>query len=267
MNKNLNNIAESHRNKKFTPMKLLSSNIFNRELKINLHDLNIQNQSIHLCPMVTSAYCKIKVPQEIIDNLNKYLDKLYKDPNAESRGDKLVGAIKMLSGKKGKQLAIDMDDELVKPFSLFIVMCSRVYINSLYNQDINNMATQIILDEIWSVHQYETDYNPKHFHSNSISDFGLSAFMHIQLPEQLLEKNKTNKKANNGEGWWDGRTTLNWGNTYSEDYKALKFGQSMLTTGETGVLYLFPQWLEHFVYPFFGEGERRTVAANIAMKF
>jgi hypothetical protein len=26
---------------------------------------------------------------------------------------------------------------------------------------------------------------------------------------------------------------------------------------------LFPSWMQHMVYPFRGEGERRTVAANL----
>jgi hypothetical protein len=28
-------------------------------------------------------------------------------------------------------------------------------------------------------------------------------------------------------------------------------------------MYFFPSWMQHSVYPFFGEGERRTVAANM----
>jgi hypothetical protein len=32
---------------------------------------------------------------------------------------------------------------------------------------------------------------------------------------------------------------------------------------EVGTLIMFPAWLRHGVMPFFGEGERRTFAANI----
>jgi hypothetical protein len=32
---------------------------------------------------------------------------------------------------------------------------------------------------------------------------------------------------------------------------------------EVGKMYFFPSWLQHMVYPFKGEGERRTVAANL----
>ena len=32
---------------------------------------------------------------------------------------------------------------------------------------------------------------------------------------------------------------------------------------EVGKFLMFPSWLQHMVYPFEGEGERRTVAANL----
>ena len=31
---------------------------------------------------------------------------------------------------------------------------------------------------------------------------------------------------------------------------------------EVGKIYIFPKWVNHQVYPFFGEGERRTLSAN-----
>jgi hypothetical protein len=32
---------------------------------------------------------------------------------------------------------------------------------------------------------------------------------------------------------------------------------------EVGKFFMFPSWLQHMVYPFQGDGERRTVAANL----
>jgi hypothetical protein len=32
---------------------------------------------------------------------------------------------------------------------------------------------------------------------------------------------------------------------------------------EIGKVLVFPSWLQHMVYPFKGEGERRTVASNL----
>ena len=36
---------------------------------------------------------------------------------------------------------------------------------------------------------------------------------------------------------------------------------------EVGKIVIFPKWLNHQVYPFFGEGERRTLSANFRAPF
>lgn len=269
--KSFKDIADQNR----TPQKkasTLNASLFNKQLSYNITDYDgipdINKQVIEIIPMVKSAFCRIEVPQVLMDNLNIYLDRIYKDPNAESRSNNLVGAIKMLSGKKGKQLVMDMDDDLVKPFSEFILLCSKIYMSQMYNLDnIDNDTYKLIVDEVWSVHQYETDFNPHHQHSNSISNFGLSSFLHTKLPKQLLDRYTKKNKQYEGGGWYDGKTMLSWGNLSFEDQKQLKFPQTLYTTGETGILYLFPQWLIHGVYPFFGKGERRTVASNISIKY
>jgi uncharacterized protein (TIGR02466 family) len=40
------------------------------------------------------------------------------------------------------------------------------------------------------------------------------------------------------------------------------FGQKVLVKAEPGLMILFPGWLYHFVNPYFGEGERISVAFN-----
>ena len=39
--------------------------------------------------------------------------------------------------------------------------------------------------------------------------------------------------------------------------------QSISLQPMVGRQLMFPSWMQHMVYPFFGEGERRTVAANL----
>ena len=39
--------------------------------------------------------------------------------------------------------------------------------------------------------------------------------------------------------------------------------QSFIIQPQVGKLLVFPSWLQHMVYPFKGEGERRTVASNL----
>jgi Putative 2OG-Fe(II) oxygenase len=44
------------------------------------------------------------------------------------------------------------------------------------------------------------------------------------------------------------------------------FGQGILIEPQPGMLLAFPAWLEHFVHPFFGEGERISVAINVMIR-
>jgi hypothetical protein len=41
---------------------------------------------------------------------------------------------------------------------------------------------------------------------------------------------------------------------------------SLLTKPELGDIYFFPSYLSHTVYPFKGEGERRSFASNIQIR-
>ena len=46
------------------------------------------------------------------------------------------------------------------------------------------------------------------------------------------------------------------------DKEILKPTYATMFKPKVGTMYFFPSWLQHVVYPFRGEGERRTVAAN-----
>jgi uncharacterized protein (TIGR02466 family) len=43
------------------------------------------------------------------------------------------------------------------------------------------------------------------------------------------------------------------------------FGQSLIIDPEPGTMIMFPAWMEHLVHPFYGEGERISIATNIKM--
>jgi uncharacterized protein (TIGR02466 family) len=54
--------------------------------------------------------------------------------------------------------------------------------------------------------------------------------------------------------------------THSDNkFPGFTFGHAMLVTPQTGTLLVFPGWLDHCVHPFFGEGERISIAINIRL--
>jgi hypothetical protein len=56
---------------------------------------------------------------------------------------------------------------------------------------------------------------------------------------------------------------FSYGQTSSLDSQRLKPSQLITVTPEVGKLLVFPSWLQHMVFPFKGEGERRTIASNL----
>lgn len=52
----------------------------------------------------------------------------------------------------------------------------------------------------------------------------------------------------------------------ADKYPGFTFGQGLILDPAPGSLLIFPAWLEHLVHPFYGEGERLSISANITMK-
>ena len=86
------------------------------------------------------------------------------------------------------------------------------------------------------------------------------------LPEQITKQNSPNDGSYNlfgASGNSDGYLAFNYGQTSSLDNPMLKPPTTCTIKPEVGKLFIFPIWLQHMVYPFKGEGERRTIAANL----
>lgn len=186
--------------------------------------------------------------------LNRDLDVLYKDFHSPSHAPFLQGEM-----KSGKQLTVrNPPDEYVK---ILLEACNTLARNLLETDD---FVTE--LDVIWSVHQLEKDYNPVHFHSNSRAYHGFSSFLHLKLPPQLSPENHQ-KPAHGAHGRHDGTTSFFWKADMPTNRGNLILPGTIECPLETGHLYVFPQWLQHYVWPFEGPGERRTIAGNVALLF
>merc|ERR1711965_968376 len=112
------------------------------------------------------------------------------------------------------------------------------------------MDVKTQMQSIWSVYQYENEYNPQHNHS------------HCQISAVLYLKISAVKPRNiSGKQEKDGQIEFTYGQT-----------DSVFTTGsfvarpKPGMCLLFPNNLYHQVYPFQGSGERRSIAFNMTYK-
>jgi len=109
----------------------------------------------------------------------------------------------------------------------------------------------------WYVRSFEGDFNPLHFHTGcQISCLGF-----LKLPDDIEEYWKEEDKDHNPFG---GYTEFRYGTI------GLNCQNSMKVKPKVGDIYMFPNWLDHQVYPFRSKfkkpdikGERRSFSLNI----
>ena len=206
---------------------------------------------------------KTRLSDTLVDNLNEYLDELRKDEKRESLAKTLVGQI-----HQGEQLNIPFtEDERITPYARYLTNLGADYINH-FSQLTGiqfEKQRQVMVDELWSVHSLEGDYNPVHDHGTKTM-MGISTTTWTKVPQQILDQptsGTTEYSLYNSSGDCDGCLTFTFGKSSLIDSERLFPPQSCVIKPEVGVQYMFPSGLQHLVYPFFGEGERRTVAANL----
>ena len=101
---------------------------------------------------------------------------------------------------------------------------------------------------MWANFQGPGDFNPPHSHGGA-----LSWVIYLQIPDELIEENKQYKGTSAGPG---GITF-----TYGDGPREVITYQTYLP--HTGDMYIFPAWLQHWVYPFKSDVERISVSGNV----
>ena len=184
---------------------------------------------------------KVKIPEEIVNNLNNYIDNIISD---RSKSDNL---------NMGKNLVGDVTQEFKLEQSLvsesgwlkFLGQSVQKWIKLTMNQDMKEFK---ILDT-WVVRQFKNEYNPIHWHNGHISGAGF-----LKVPETLgkhFQDDKGNKKYEGGQ-----LTLIHGSRQFLSDCR-------YPITPSVGDFYFFPNYLMHTVYPFKGtDDERRSISFN-----
>ena len=202
------------------------------------------------------------MPGKMVNDLNDYLDEYLEDYDRKSLADTLVGQI-----SQGEQLLIDNNDPRLEDYNNLICDMGADYINFFStNTGIQlKFPKAVMVDETWSVHSYEGDYNPIHDHGTK-TIMGISTTGWTKVPQQILDQptaGNIDYSLYNSSGNCDGYIAFNYGLNNLMDGDRLRPPQSFVMQPEVGKLLVFPSWLQHMVYPFKGKGERRTVASNL----
>tara|TARA_B100000401_G_scaffold339774_1_gene238197 strand:+ start:393 stop:1016 length:624 start_codon:yes stop_codon:yes gene_type:complete len=187
---------------------------------------------------------KIKMPKEMVDEMNEYSETIIKNSEKSKNldhGDQLIGKVK-------QEFLLEID--FMKKIKWAEFLGSAVY--KWVGQETNNKIKHFELIKSWIVRQFQNDYNPVHYHSGHISGVG-----YLKVPKNLGTTEQKNKKTNE-----NGKLQLIHGsvNLFSQ--------ATHLVEPKVGDFILFPNYLMHTVYPFTGTNEeRRSVSFNAKLHF
>ena len=124
-------------------------------------------------------------------------------------------------------------------------MCFQQYLHS-----IQKPFWHIDLENAWINDMKAGEYNPFHTHASPQTDLGLSSVLMLKRPDTY------GKEITNPEDPSNGWLELTGGN---QD----PLGVSQFRVdAQVGEFYIFPYTMLHGVYPFNGDGIRRTLSYN-----
>ena len=186
-----------------------------------------------------------QLPESIIKPLNEIADEVQ---HKGDMGPRLAGII-----KKESEIPHSMLEEK-DVMNIFHAM-TRSYIEQAYMHSMQKdmwdaMDVKTQMQSIWTVHQYENEYNPQHNHSHC----QISAVLYLKVPA-MKPRNIPGKRDKDGEIEF----------TFCQTDSIFTTG-SFVVKPKPGMCLLFPNSLFHQVYPFQGSGERRSIAFNMAYK-
>ena len=109
-------------------------------------------------------------------------------------------------------------------------------------------------NSVWVNTMFEHEYNPVHVHQGTLYT-GLSSVMILKLPQSFGVEYSAAEQPQNGKLQILGSSSGMFANVdYQPEIKERDF-------------FIFPYDMRHCVYPFNGEGYRRTLAANMDVQY
>jgi hypothetical protein len=182
---------------------------------------------------------KFKISDGLINRINDRMDELIGRGQEEDISHALVGKIKKEYNFIPYIGEVDKDDEIKKCIFQVTDTCPQDYIFEI---------DEVNMDSCWINDQREHEYQGIHQHHGQ-TWLGFSSILYLKVPDLGKEITDTGEPLN-------GRTTLigGAGGTWSHP--------SQTINPKVGDFYIFPYDMEHCVYPFKGNGIRRTLVGN-----
>ena len=177
------------------------------------------------------------IPKTLIDKINNFIDEVIKDKNKSKKLD------------AGKNLAGQVSQEILLPEKIiegelldFLGTLSTVYVENLTSKKV----TKFDVIKVWIVRQFQNEYNPIHMHGGHLSGAG-----YLKLPDDFGSSIQPEKQVN-----------VNGKINFVHGTRQFLSNSIISQKPEVGKIFIFPNYLMHSVYPFYGKGERRSISFN-----
>lgn len=202
-----------------------------------------------------------QVPNRFVDIINKVGDNVLSNSMSIAKWDwshKLVGKVSSevqipISDRDEKEFLFKIMREKCLEYLNYIISKNRAYLwYKMAGRDTKPTVDNIHLVHSWIVSQYAGEYNPYHHHGGDIS-----AVVYLKIPDGMEEELKKEYEDHYPS---NGLIEFMYGENQDMRSDNVKFKP------EVGTMLLFPSYLKHFVYPFYCDGERRSMSFNAHMK-
>ena len=198
--------------------------------------------SIELIRPFGPSIAKIKIPQQMVNSLNKYVDQLI----SNSQKSKELSAGSSLAGDVTQEFKLEK--EFSKEIGWLDLISKGVFqwIKMSNNQNIKEFR----MIDSWIVRQFKNEYNPVHMHGGHVSGAGF-----LKVPETF--GNYVQDEKHGVKHYAGGTLNLIHGS------KQFLSKPTYQIKPEVGDFYFFPNYMMHTVYPFKGtDKERRSISFN-----
>jgi len=206
--------------------------------------MNTEKETVEILRPFGPVIVRAKVPDDLLNDLNQDCLDI-----ADNKKEKIDWS-DQLAGRVEEEYLITRN-LLIKHAAWFNAVTSRY----LFIEEKGKFQIGIVSG--WYVRQYDGDFNPTHFHTScQISCLGF-----LKLPDDIEEYWEKEDKDHNPFG---GYTDFRYGTS------GLNCPNNMKVKPKVGDFYMFPNWLDHQVYPFRSKykkpdikGERRSFSLNL----
>ena len=214
---------------------------------------------------------KFSVPDNILKDIDDYAEQVLEEKKYHSQRN----ATPFLAADVFSQFFLNIEEPRVGQYVAWQNDLVSSYIKEYQKlSQIDYPDCHISTEDIWSVHSKEGDYNPIHSH-NVKTGFGLATVTWTKLPPSMNTHKPDDEKTYQSYGLFkgpldgvaDGYLSLQ-ANVQKpiRQMQNFEFSQQIMIRPVIGLMIMFPLWMNHLVYPFRGEGERRSIASNIVIE-